>query len=187
MNNSTTLSCSTTFSQVISEAAVDVLGQVDAAHLAMNGDRGANFETFFESLQQHFGPGGGKGVAQRLGQAAFKHFLDSYGAELDLMGLDYRLLPSRKRLKIGLEAISQKLGEECGVQISLETDEGAYYWRVSASCSPAPQYIQNGFSFFLAGMAQEFLSWSGGGRFYNVREIPDVAACVLKMDQKPLD
>lgn len=187
MINSTSLACSTTFSQVISEAAVDVLGQADAANLAMNGDCGANIGTFVESLQQQFGPGGSRGVAQRLGQAAFKHFLASYGAELDLTGLDYRLLPSRKRLKIGLEAISQKLGQECGAQISLETDEGAYYWRVTASCATATDYIKNGFSFFLAGMAQEFLSWSGGGRFYNVREIPDAVACVLKMDQKPLD
>jgi hypothetical protein len=181
------LSCSAAFSQVITEAAVDVLGQVDAACLAVDAGCGVDIRGLIESLQQHFGPGGSKGVAQRLGQAAFKHFLDSYGHELNLTKLDYHLLPSGRRLRAGLEVVSQKLSEECGTQISMSADESAYYWHINLKDMPDTACIKEGYSYFLAGMAQGLLSWSGGGRFYHVREISDSTACILKMDQKPLD
>lgn len=185
MKNSRGLSCSAAFSRVISEAAVDVLGQSEAANLTGNAERGLEIDALIEALRKFYGPGGSKGVAQRLGQAAFKYFLDFFGKELNLTSMDYRLLPGRKRLKTGLEAVSHKLGEECGAKIELEMDESAYYWHISAPGGDDP--IRNGFSYFLAGMAQELMSWSGGGRFFSVREIPGAAACVLKMDQKPLD
>jgi hypothetical protein len=187
MKNSNPLSCSATFGQVISEAAVDVLGQADAACLAMHGECGVEIHTLITSLQQCYGPCGSKGVAQRMGQAAFKYFLNSYGNELNLTSMDYHLLPSGKRLKTGLEAVSRKLGEECGTAIRLDADEGAYYWHITSDKASDREWIKGGFAYFLAGMAQELLSWSGGGRFYNVREVPDAAACVLKMDQRPLD
>lgn len=187
MKTSNFLACSAAFSHVISEAAVDVLGQADAACLKVNAECGVEIDALIDALQQCYGPCGSKGVAQRMGQAAFKYFLNSYGGELNLTSIDYHLMPSGKRLQTGLEAVSQKLGEECGAHIRLDADEGAYYWHITPNCACQSEWIKNGFAYFLAGMAQELMSWSGGGRFYNVREIPDSASCVLKMDQRPLD
>jgi hypothetical protein len=178
-------SCSETFSRVIAEAAVDVLGYADAAWLVENPSREVKIDALVASLEDRFGSDGGKGVAQRMGRAAFKYFLDHYGSDLQLTSMDYRLMRVNKRIKSGLEAVSRKLGKECGAEIKLVADEGAYYWQIQWECDPAD--VKNDFSYFLAGMAQELMSWSGGGRFYNVRELPDEAACMLKMDQKPLD
>lgn len=177
--------CSPAFSQVISAAAVDVLGDTDAARLVKNPGHVVEIQALVASLKQGFGSTGSKGVAQRMGRAAFKYFLDKYGNELDLTSMDYRLMPINKRLRTALEAVSQKLGEECGVRIHLYVDDGAYYWKIHWKCDT--NAADNDFSYFLAGMAQELMSWSGGGRYYNVREFPGEAVCVLKMDQKPLD
>lgn len=185
MSKQSPFSCSRAFSQVISEAAVDVLGHADAARLVENADNAIEIDALIASLGERYGSGGGKGVAQRMGRAAFKYFLDHYGSDLGLTSMDYRLMPINKRLKSGLEAVSKELGKECGAEIKLAADEGAYYWQIYWECDPVDARI--GFSYFLAGMAQELMSWSGGGRFYNVRELPGEAACVLKMDAKPLD
>lgn len=185
MSKQSLLSCSKAFSQVISEAAVDVLGHADAASLVEKTDHAIEIDGLIASLEERYGSGGGKGVAQRIGRAAFKYFLDHYGSELGLTRMDYRLMPINKRLQAGLEAVSKKLGKECGAEIKLAADEGAYYWQIYWDCDPVD--ARNDFSYFLAGMAQELMSWSGGGRFYNVRELPGEATCVLKMDAKPLD
>ncbi|GAP13809.1 hypothetical protein LARV_01564 [Longilinea arvoryzae] len=183
----TNLSCSIAFSRVISEAAVDVLGEADAANLPVSPRNGVDIEKWIDALQKNYGPNGSKGIAQRMGQAAFKYFLNSYGRDLNLTGLDFHLLPSAKRLRTGLKTVSQKLGQECGADIQLDADNNAYYWRISLGSTAEVYWIQNGFAYFLAGMAQELMSWSGGGKVYNVREVMDKTVCVLKMDQRPLD
>ncbi len=181
MNTDSSASCTATFSRVLAEAAVDVLGQSDVDNLALFAGRNIAVDAFMESLKRHYGPTGSRGVAQRIGKAAFKYFLNSYGSELNLTDLDYRLLPSKKRVKTGLETVSRKLGEEFGAQIQLDCDDGCYYWRIEGKDGVGD------FAYVLAGMAQELMSWSGGGRVYNVRGMADAHACVLKMDQKPLE
>lgn len=181
MKKDSSVLCSSTFSHVLAEAAVDVLGQADFDNLALCTERAITVDAFMESLKKHYGPTGSRGVAQRIGKAAFKYFLDSYGSELNLTNLDYRLLPRGKRVKTGLETVSRKLGEEFGAQIHLDSDDGAYYWRIAGKTSVGD------FTYLLAGMAQELMSWSGGGRVYNVRGLTDTNECVLKMDQKPLE
>lgn len=180
-------SCSATFGQVVSAAAIDVLGEADAAGLVAGAEHNFDIGVCIAALQARYGQGGCKGIAQRMGQAAFKHFLDSYGSDLNLTNLEYHLLPSVKRLRSGLEKVSRKLGEECGTRIQLDADDNAYYWRITAQSTSDCECLQNGFANFLAGMAQELLSWSGGGRFYDVRQVLDANACVLRMDQRPLD
>lgn len=181
MGTDSSVSCSSTFSRILADAALDVLGQAEVDNLALGTEENLSVDAFMKSLQKHYGPTGSRGVAQRIGKAAFKYFLDSYGGELNLTTLDYRLLPSRKRVKTGLETVSRKLGEEFGTEILLESDDGAYYWRI-ADLDGAGD-----FAYLLAGMAQELMSWSGGGRVYSVRGMLDANECVLKMDQKPLE
>jgi len=181
MKTDSSVLCSSTFSRILAEAAVDVLGQSDVDNLALSAEGDISVEAFMESLQKHYGPTGSRGVAQRIGKAAFKYFLDCYGSELNLTTLDYRLLPNRKRVKTGLETVSRKLGEEFGTKILLDSDDGAYYWRITDMDGAGD------FAFLLAGMAQELMSWSGGGRVYSVRGMTDANECVLKMDRKPLE
>jgi hypothetical protein len=181
MKTDSSVSCSTTFSHVLADAAVDVLGQSDVDNLAPLAQDNIVVDAFMESLKKHYGPTGSRGVAQRIGKAAFKYFLVSYGSELNLTNLDYRLLPSKKRVKTGLETVSRKLGEEFGAQIQLDCDDGSFYWRIAGEDGVGD------FAYLLAGMAQELMSWSGGGRVYSVRGMMETNECVLKMDRKPLE
>ncbi|MEM5775659.1 MAG: hypothetical protein AAGU05_11725, partial [Anaerolineaceae bacterium] len=59
--------CSPAFSQVISAAAVDVLGDTDAARLVKNPGHVVEIQALVASLKQGFGSTGSKGVAQRMG------------------------------------------------------------------------------------------------------------------------
>lgn len=187
MDNHRQSYCSVAFSQVIFQAAVDVLGQPEAAKLLLQDNGCMAPDDLIDSLVQRYGVCGGRGIAQRMGRAAFKYFLDLYGDELNLTGIDFRLMPTGRRLQAGLEIVSRKLSEECGAQINLDADSSAYYWLILWQRETGDQVGQHDFAYFLAGMAQELMSWSGGGRFYNVRESSDGARCVLKIDQTPLD
>ncbi len=183
----TSLSCSAAFSQVITEAAVDVLGEAEAGKLPVTPRQPTDIAAWIEAMQKDYGQRGSKGIAQRMGQAAFQYFLNFYGRDLNLTNLEYHLMPSVKRLKTGLESVSHKLGEECGANIRLDADNNAYYWRISPKSGSETGCIENGFAYFLAGMAQALMSWSGGGKIYAVREVTDASECVLKMDLRPLD
>lgn len=187
MDNQTLTCCSIAFSQVIRQAAVDVLGHSEAANLPRREDGCILPGALIEALEQRYGATAAKGIAQRMGRAAFLYFLDFYGSDLNLTGMEYRLLPYRRRLQAGLQVVSRKLAEECGAEINQEADASAYYWQISWQRGLGDGDVRRGFSYFLAGMAQELMSWSGGGKFYNVREMPDSGSCVLKIDQTPLD
>lgn len=187
MDNQTLTCCSVAFSQVIGQAAVDVLGQPEAASLPRQENGCIAPGALIKALEQRYGPCAAKGIAQRMGRAAFQYFLDFYGNELNLTGMEYRLLPYGRRLQTGLDALGRKLAAECGAQINQDADASAYYWQILWQRDPENRDGREGFSYFLAGMAQELMSWSGGGKYYIVREIPDSGRCVLKIDQNPLD
>lgn len=143
------------------------------------------------ALVRLFGREAGRGLALRAGRACVPRLLRRYGGQMGLTSLSYRLLPSRLRLRAGLEALAKFLSGPCGGEITLSEDNACWYWRI-ASCpwclSGAPGQPA---CHFVVGLLEEFLSWASGGRFFQVTETECQAAgapaCLIQMNKQPMD
>jgi len=143
------------------------------------------------ALDDLYGVRGGRGVALRAGRASFKYLLHTFGEKLELTSLSFRLQPTRLRLKSGLSLLSGLLSREWGTQISLGEDMRYWYWRVCDCPECSETNSDHVICHFTTGLLQEYLSWAGGGKYYNVAETDCCAkgadACVFRVDPIPLD
>ena len=139
---------------------------------------------FMRVLEEMFGGPASRGLALRMGRAAFQYGLKQYGDQTGFRAMEYRLLPAPRRLENGLHRLAQIVARECGSKITV-TDEGSYWqWRVERQAAAQD-------CFLIAGILQEFATWAGGGRFYQVVETECLAcgspACTYRVEKKPLD
>jgi hypothetical protein len=151
---------------------------------------------FLQALEEIYGEPGGRGLALRIGRAAFHYGLKSFDDLAGLRTMAFRLLPAPRRLENGLHTLAQFLGAQYGWQIAV-LDEGDHWlWRIH--CQPAERDLENQAHqaagqdcFLIAGVLQEFASWAGGGRFYRVVETECRSSgcldCKYRIDKRALD
>jgi predicted hydrocarbon binding protein len=155
--------------------------------------RAISFETISllqGSLEQAFGPRGGRGLALRAGRVFFSHGLRTYGPELGLNDSAFRLQPADLKLMSVLQTITDFFNQHTDLVASLKESEHKIFWQVEQcpwcwgrqGTEPACQ--------FAVGMLQEALYWVSGGKFYNVMEETCIAqgdpACLMVIDHIPL-
>jgi len=139
---------------------------------------------FFQALAEIYGEAGSRGLALRIGRAAFQYRLKKYCDQAGFRAMEFRLLPAPRRLESGLRSLAQIVERECGGKIQV-SDEGAYWqWRVTRKATTQD-------CFLIAGLLQEFTYWAGGGRVYRVEETECQAcgslACTYRIEKRPLD
>jgi predicted hydrocarbon binding protein len=143
------------------------------------------------ALDDLYGVRGGRGVALRAGRASFKYLLHTFGEKIELTSMNFRLQPTRLRLKAGLNKLSELLSKEWGSQIKLSEDARYWYWRVQDCPECKETDSDHVMCHFTTGLLQEYLSWAGGGKFYTVAETECCArgaeACIFRVDPVPLD
>jgi predicted hydrocarbon binding protein len=145
------------------------------------------------ALEKLYGPRGGRGITLRSGRAAFKYFLRHHGDRMGLSRLDYRLLPTHSRMKVGLQAMAAVFTEMYAGYVEVSEDPLTWYWQIRHCpwCLERQGAEGGGLCFFIVGMLQEFLSWSSGGKNYHVEESECSAAggqaCVIRIEKQPLD
>lgn len=197
MIKTTISNCSDSVTQIFLEGAEDVLGAEKLRELLAGQLQDdlpiswTNAAPLLWRLEATYGAPGARGLAQRIGRAAFKYGVNRYGEQAGFHAPEFRLLPAPRRIATGLASMAQVLGEECNDTISV-IDEGSYWlWR-SERCPvcqghTAPEPC----CYLVVGMLQEFSAWAGGGRFYSVTETSCRSngdpVCAFRIDKKPLD
>ena len=176
----------------------EILGIEETRHLltsaGQSGSSGFSFSVIHrihQLLGERYGTLAGRGVAQRLGRAAFKYMLGSFGSELGLDALEFRLLPLRRRMDLGLDLIIQLFKQETNQINRLESAPESYQWQIENSpFSMPPQQPPGPACDWMVGFLQEALSWMGGGKYYPVREENCIASggslCTIKIDRNPI-
>ena len=149
------------------------------------------------ALEVLYGPRGGKGVALRVGRASFKFFIRQFGEQMGLTKLDYRLLPTQPRLKVGLQAMAATFTSLYAGAVDIAEDEEAWFWQMKncpwciSRTVPTSDSTQQGACHYLVGMLQEFLAWASGGKIYSVREVECTAegqpGCIFRIEKLPLE
>lgn len=143
------------------------------------------------AVEHVYGPQGARGFALRSGRAAFCYFLKNYGERTGFGELDFRLLPPRQRLRVGLERMAQVISAETGGEVSIL--DGDQAWQIQIDRCPEcwNRKSEAAECYFSVGMVQEFLGWQSGGKIYLAEETACQArgdpACVIRVEKKPLD
>lgn len=178
--------------QVILESAKEMFGPQPCGGYSQPEIRHVNDVTaLLNSLEDLYGPTGAHGLAQRFGKTIFRHGLRQLGGKAGFRALEYRILPSPKRVEVGLAALAEMVAESTGEKITLSEDSTHWIWRADRSQDCLSSRIGEPCCFALVGMIQEFAAWASGGRFYRVVETECRAAgadsCCFMIEKKPLD
>ncbi len=187
--------------QILLDGAQEILGKETVQQLIERisprglpaGDRSSLQDAgpFLQALEETYGAPGGRGLALRIGRAAFRYGLKYFGDRAGFRTMEFRLLPAPKRVGSGLQTLAHVVAEETGSQIVV-TDEGDHWrWQMRRGRGNEGRRSAGQSCFLIAGLLQEFSAWAGGGRFYQVTETECQStgsrACVYRIEKKPLD
>jgi len=148
----------------------------------------SNVEMVLQALQDDFGVLGSRGLALRMGRAAFKYGLKYLGDQNGFRTTEFRLLPAPRRLETGLHTLAHIVSEMFHQPVTVADEHSFWIWRVEHTRGN-PQSELN--CYWMTGLLQAFLTWAGGGRFFQVVETECWSsggpACVFKIEKRPLD
>jgi len=156
-------------------------------------DKTVSFETISQlqhALEQAYGPHGGRGLALRAGRVFFSNGLRTYGPELGLNDITFRLQPPDLKLIDVLNSLTDFFDQYTDQQVVLEETEQSILWHIERCpwCWGRKEFEPA--CHFAVGMLQEALYWVSGGKFYNVMEETCIAqgdsACLIVIDRIPL-
>ncbi len=138
----------------------------------------AYFTALQTSLEEMYGPRGGRGLALRAGRATFAEGLRGFGALAGVGDLAFKVLPLAAKLKIGLPAMANIL-TQFSDQISNVYEEGDKYIYTLERCPMCwERKADKPVCYAGQGLLQEGLRWVSGGHEFKV----DMATCIAKGD-----
>lgn len=205
----TTLAFTNEYGEILLEGVEEILGDQDtrrvmqqATQIHQNQSPHKSSETaktshsveakyFHKALEEVFGISGGKGVAHRAGQAAFKTILKRHGDEMGLASREYRMLPSSRRMKTGLEALAKAYSVMSSTPVTVVEHPDHWSWHIQ-DCPVCGRQIQSTVTCqFTLGLLQGFLAWASAGKFYEVQETEcaqeGCPACVIRISKQALE
>jgi predicted hydrocarbon binding protein len=159
-----------------------------------NLDLGFRFEdlsNLHHSLEELYGPRGGRGVAARAGRICFKHGLREFGPELGISDLAFRLLPLNMKLRVGAESFACTLNRFAQQTLRFEEGPEAYMLHVEHCPVCWGRRAEAPCCNLTSGVLQESLFWISGGKNFMVEEVACIAtggdSCLYRIDRQPLD
>jgi predicted hydrocarbon binding protein len=159
-----------------------------------NFDRQFGFEevgSIQQSLDDMYGPRGGRGLALRAGRACFKYGLKEFGPVLGIADLAFRLLPLNMKLKVGAEVFADTFNKYTDQRVRLGEEEDRLIWHNERCPICWGRKSDSPCCHLAVGILQESLYWVSGGKNFSVQEIACIArgdeTCTIVIDKKPLD
>lgn len=149
------------------------------------------FASWMAALEQVFGQRSGQGIALQSGRVSFLYLSRLPAIKNAFSNLEKQLLPAQARIKGGLEILAETMAGECGVQVQVTEDSQNWYWQIA----PCPWCLNRAehttACHFMIGLLQEYTSWMGGGRYYDVAEVECHAAgteaCMIQIGKQSMD
>lgn len=155
-------------------------------------ERSFAFETVSKlmvTLEQAYGPRGGRGLALRSGRACFSYGLKEYGAVTGLTETAFRMLPLPIKISTGIKAIAELFNKQTDQRVRVEEKEGKIHWVIERCPMCWERTAGEPVCHLAVGMLQETLYWLSGGKVFDVKEITCIAqrdaACTILIDPIP--
>lgn len=159
----------------------------------VNAEHAFSFETVSllqSTLEQAYGPRGGRGLALRVGRACFKHGLKEYGSMLGLTEIAFRLLPLSAKLHTGAKTFADLFNKHTDQKVHVEEKDNNIFWHIERCPLCWERKAEEPICHLAVGLLQEALYWVSGGKVFNVEETACIArgdaACTIVIDQTPL-
>ena len=142
------------------------------------------------TLEQIYGPRGGRGLALRIGRACFKYGLKEYGSTLGLTEMAFRLLPLATKLHLGAHSFAGLFNRHTDQRVRVEEKEEQIIWIIERCPLCWERKAEEPVCHLAVGLLQESLYWLSGGKVFNVEETTCIArgdtACTIVIDKTPI-
>ena len=142
-----------------------------------------------ETLEQIYGPHGGRGLALRIGRACFNYGVRQYGTQLGLTEMAFRLLPLPLKLNAGAKAFAELFNNFTDQRVRVEEDDTQLFWHIDRCPLCWQRHVHEPVCHLAVGLLQEALYWLSGGKVFNVEEKTCIAAgdqtCTIAIDKFP--
>lgn len=142
------------------------------------------------TLEQLYGPRGGRGLALRIGRVCFKYGLREYGSILGLTEMAFRLLPLSMKLHVGAQAFAELFNKDTDQRVRVDENEQQIIWTIERCPLCWERKAEEPVCHMAVGVLQESLYWLSGGRIFNVEETTCIArgdlACTILIDKIPM-
>jgi len=143
-----------------------------------------------DTLEQVYGPHGGRGLSLRIGRACFNYGVRQYGTQMGVTAMAFKLLPLPAKLTAGAKAFAELFNSFTDQRVRVEEDGKKLLWHIER-CPLCWERHTHGPSCHLAvGLLQEALYWLSGGKVFNVEEQTCIAAgdqaCTIVIDPSPI-
>ena len=143
-----------------------------------------------ETLEQVYGPHGGRGLSLRIGRACFNYGVRQYGMQMGLTQMAFKLLPLPAKLSAGAKAFAELFNLFTDQRVRVEEDGRKLLWHIERCPLCWERKTHEPACHLAVGLLQEALYWLSGGKVFNVEEQTCIAAgdsvCTIAIDQSPI-
>lgn len=140
-----------------------------------------------EALEQMYGARGGRGMALRIGRAAFAQGIKGFGVMKGLGAPAFRALPLDQRIDFGLQALATVFTHFSDQTSSVVSEGDTLLFKVEVSPFAWGRSSDKPVCHALVGIIQESLRWASNGYEFYVREIACRATgseeCVFRINR----
>jgi len=150
-----------------------------------------NLSQLHDTLEQVYGPRGGRGLALRVGRATFKHGLRIFGPKLGFTDMEFRLSPMENKLRSGAEIFADIFNRFTDQRVRVETYPDHLLWHIERCPICWNRQSDTPVCHLAVGLLQESLYWVSGGKIFKIDEIGCIACgdptCCIRIDKQALD
>jgi predicted hydrocarbon binding protein len=143
-----------------------------------------------DTLEQVYGPHGGRGLGLRVGRACFNYGLRHYGAQLGLTEMAFRLLPLPAKVSAGAKVFAELFNNFTDQRVRVEEADGRLLWHIERCPLCWERTATDPVCHLAVGILQEALYWLSGGKVFHVEEQTCIAVgdetCTIVIDQTPI-
>jgi predicted hydrocarbon binding protein len=142
------------------------------------------------TLDDIYGPRGGRGVALRAGRACFQYGLREFGPLFGLTNLTFRLLPLQTKLKLGASAFADIFNQYSDQRVHLEDKGKRIFLHIERCPLCWDRHVDFPSCHMAVGVLQEALTWVSGGKYFNIEETHCIgcgdSTCTIMIDKTPM-
>ena len=140
----------------------------------------ADVSAINQTLEEIYGPRGGRGLALRAGRATFADSLKNFGALAGAGDLAFKILPLNTKMRIGVPSMARIFTQVSDqVSSSKEFDDKFVYTISHCPVCWDRHDLDKPVCFIAVGLLQEGLRWLSGGKEFRVNE----SKCVSMGDE----
>lgn len=143
-----------------------------------------------QALEALYGRPGGRGLALRIGKAAFRNGLRHFDRAVGVTDGMFRFLPLADKMETGAQLLARFFNSYTDQRVQVHTLPDRLIWQIDRCPVCWGRQAESPVCHLAVGVLQEGLYWLSGGKFFPVQETHCIAqgdnACTIEISRQPL-